>query len=55
VTGADAAGILLSGAQDGRRNAHASNERMPRGEIRRDVVAEAEIPREHAAEKEEQR
>jgi cysteinylglycine-S-conjugate dipeptidase len=47
--------ILLFGAQHGRCNAHAPNERVLLDELQRAAVAEAEIPREHTAEQEEQR
>jgi acetylornithine deacetylase/succinyl-diaminopimelate desuccinylase-like protein len=47
--------ILLFGAQDGRCNAHAPNERVLLDELERAVVAEAEFLQEYAVRKEEQR
>ena len=49
------AAILLFGAQDGRCNLHAPNERVLVDELERAVVAEAELFREYAARKEEHR
>lgn len=47
--------ILMFGAQDGRCNAHAPNERVLLDELERAVVAEAEFLREYATRKEEHR
>jgi acetylornithine deacetylase/succinyl-diaminopimelate desuccinylase-like protein len=47
--------ILLFGAQDGRCNLHAPNERVLVDELERAVVAEAEFFREYAARKEQNR
>jgi acetylornithine deacetylase/succinyl-diaminopimelate desuccinylase-like protein len=47
--------ILLFGAQDGRCNLHAPNERVLVDELERAVVAEAEFFREYAVRKGEHR
>lgn len=47
--------ILLFGAQDGRCDLHAPNERVLLDELERAVVAEAEFFREYADRKEDER